>query len=207
LGTVTDRVTRWWLVRHAPAINPGGLIYGQGEIEVDCSDRMALETLARLLPPDPVRMVTPLARTRTTAEALWGIQDCAVEPALLEQSFGEWQGLSHDALAALGDDRVSAFWQAPATATPPGGESFADVVTRVASALERRSAEFRGRDIVAVCHGGAIRAALAVALGLHPAQALAFQIDPLSLTRLDHIPLPDEPAVWRVVTVNRAPSL
>ena len=30
------------------------------------------------------------------------------------------------------------------------------------------------------------------------------RIDPLSLTQLDHIPLPDGPAVWRVVTVNRA---
>jgi alpha-ribazole phosphatase len=202
-----DAVTRWWLVRHAPAINPDGLIYGQGEIEVDCSNRTALEALADSLPPDPVRMVTPLARTRTTAEALWGARDWIVEPALVEQSFGQWQGLSHNALAALGDERVSAFWQAPATARPPGGESFADVMARVLPALERRSAEFRGRDIVAVCHGGSIRAALAVALGLAPAQALAFQIDPLSLTRLDHIPLQDEhgeSAVWRVVTVNRS---
>lgn len=202
-----DAVTRWWLVRHAPAINPDGLIYGQGEIEVDCSNRAALETLASLLPPDPVRMVTPLTRTHRTAEALWGVRDCVSEPALVEQSFGEWQGLSHNALAAFGDERVAAFWQAPATAIPPGGESFADVVARVRPALEQRSAKFRGRDIVAVCHGGSIRAALAVALGLSPAQALAFQIDPLSLTRLDHIPLQDEQgpsAVWRVVTVNRS---
>jgi alpha-ribazole phosphatase len=202
-----DAVTRWWLVRHAPAINPDGLIYGQAEIEVDCSNRKALEALAALLPPDPVRIVTPLARTRTTAEALWGRLECVTEPALVEQSFGDWQGLSHDALAALGDERVSSFWQAPATAIPPGGESFADVVARVMPALDQRSAEFRGRDIVAVCHGGSIRAALAVALGLSPAQALAFQIDPLSLTRLDHIPLrdeQDESVVWRVVTVNRS---
>jgi alpha-ribazole phosphatase len=201
-----DAVTRWWLIRHALAINPDGLIYGQAEIEVNCSNRKALEALAALLPPDPVRMVTPLARTLRTAEALWGVQDWVTEPALVEQSFGDWQGLSHDALAALGDERVSAFWQAPATAIPPGGESFADVVARVKPALDRRSAEFRGRDIVAVCHGGSIRAALAVALGLSPAQALAFQIDPLSLTRLDHILLRDEQgesAVWRVVTVNR----
>lgn len=199
-----ESVTRWWLIRHAPAINPGGLIYGQGEIDVDCSDRTALNTLAGILPPDPVRMVTPLTRTRTTAEALWGTGDCLIEPALLEQSFGDWQGLSHDALSALGDDRVTAFWQSPATTRPPGGESFADVVARLASALDRRSVEFRGRDIAAVCHGGSIRAALAVALGLSPAQALAFQIDPLSLTRIDHIPVPNEPAVWRVVTVNRS---
>ena len=118
-----DAVTRWWLVRHAPAINPDGLIYGQAEIEVDCSNRAALETLAALLPPDPVRMVTPLARTRTTAEALWGRVDCVTEPALVEQSFGEWQGLSHNALAALGDERVSAFWQAPATAIPPAAKA------------------------------------------------------------------------------------
>jgi alpha-ribazole phosphatase len=201
-----NAVTRWWLVRHAPAINPDGLIYGQGEVEVDCSDRAVLEALAGLLPSNPVRMVTPLARTTATAEALWGWAECVVEPALVEQSFGEWQGLSHDALAALGDQRVMAFWDAPATARPPGGESFADVVARVAPALERRSAEFGGRDIVAVCHGGSIRAALAVALGLGPAQALAFQIDPLSLTRLDHIPVPGGPAVWRVVTVNRVPK-
>jgi alpha-ribazole phosphatase len=201
-----DAVTRWWLIRHAPAINPDGLIYGQGEVEADCSDRAALEALASLLPSGPVRMVTPLARTRVTAEALWGWVECVVEPALVEQSFGEWQGLSHDGLAALGDPRVTAFWQAPATARPPGGESFADVVARVAPALEWRSAEFAGRDIVAVCHGGSIRAALAVALGLGPAQALAFQIDPLSLTRLDHIPVPGGWAVWRVVTVNRVPK-
>jgi alpha-ribazole phosphatase len=199
-----DAVTRWWLVRHAPAINPDRLIYGQGEIEVDCSDRVSLEALTSLLPPNPIRMVTPLARTRRTAEALWGTQECVIEPALVEQSFGEWQELNHNALAALGDERVSAFWRAPATARPPGGESFADVVARVMPALERRSAEFRGRDIVAVCHGGSIRAALAVALGLSPAQALAFQIDPLSLTRLDQIPLQNEPAVWRIVTVNRS---
>ena len=199
-------MTRWWLVRHAPAINPDGLIYGQGEVEADCSDRAALEVLAGLLPPAPIRMVTPLARTTATAEALWGQAECVVEPALVEQSFGEWQGLSHDGLATLEDPAVTAFWQAPATARPPGGESFADVVARVALALDRWSAEFKGRDIVAVCHGGAIRAALAVALGLEPAQALAFQIDPLSLTRLDHIPVPGGPAVWRVVTVNRAPA-
>ena len=118
-----DAVTRWWLVRHAPAINPDGLIYGQSEIEVDCSNRAALETLAALLPPDPIRMVTPLARTRTTAEALWGTRDCVSEPALVEQSFGEWQGLSHDALAALGDKRVARSGKPPRPQGPPAAKA------------------------------------------------------------------------------------
>ena len=69
-----------------------------------------------------------------------------------------------------------------------------------------------GRDIVAVTHGGTIRAALAIALGLDPEQALAFTVDNCSLTRLDHIagPLgshaPESESAWRVVFVNARPE-
>jgi alpha-ribazole phosphatase len=203
---MTD-VTRWWLVRHAPVVNPDKLLYGQAEIAVDRVDARVLEALACALPEAAIRMVTPLSRTRLTLEAIGGASPTPlVEPGLLEQHFGDWQGFSHDALAASGDGRVAAFWRTPATARPPGGESFADVVDRVAETLGRRSAEFAGRDIVAVCHGGSIRAALAVALGIDPAAALAFQIDSLSVTRIDHIPVTGERPVWRIMGVNLPPA-
>ena len=60
-----------------------------------------------------------------------------------------------------------------------------------------------GRDIIAVAHGGTIRAALALALGLDPEAALAFTIENCSLTRIDHIDGPGMGHGWRVVTVNR----
>ena len=58
--------------------------------------------------------------------------------------------------------------------------------------------------MVAVAHGGSIRAALAVALGVTPDQALAFGIENCSVTRLDHLAGPGG-AGWRAVTVNFQP--
>ena len=98
-------------------------------------------------------------------------------------------------------DRYKKFWIAPGTTRPPGGESFADVMMRVARAVERRSAEHPDADIVVVGHGGSIRAAVAQALGLGPARALALQVDPLSLTRLDRI-ADASGVVWSIGCVN-----
>ncbi len=56
----------------------------------------------------------------------------------------------------------------------------------VNGAIEELTAEHRGRDIVAVAHGGTIRAAIALALNLGPQGGLAFAIENCSLTRLDH---------------------
>jgi broad specificity phosphatase PhoE len=79
------------------------------------------------------------------------------------------------------------------------------VVARVSGAIHRLVAEQAGRDIIAVAHGGTIRAALALALGLEPEAALAFTIENCSLTRIDHIEGPGQGHGWRVVTVNRPP--
>jgi broad specificity phosphatase PhoE len=94
-------------------------------------------------------------------------------------------------------------WFAPADERAPGGESFADLVGRVAPAIERLNAEHRGRDIVAVTHGGTIRAALGLALGLDLQAALAFATDNCSLTRLDHLSAGGVGGLWRVLAVNR----
>ena len=52
-----------------------------------------------------------------------------------------------------------------------------------------------------------MRAALSIALSLHPESALAFTIENLSLTRLDHIAGADGISHWRVVAVNQRPKL
>ena len=89
--------------------------------------------------------------------------------------------------------------------TPPEGESFVDVIERASGAIARRTAQHAGSDIVAVAHGGTIRAALALALGLDPEHALAFSIDNLSITRIDHVDGPARGGAWRVAAVNLLP--
>lgn len=187
-------VTRWWWLRHAPVAGMTGEIVGQADPNADCGDMGRLRQLAARLPADAVIVASPLRRSRQTAGAL-GREPTVIDPDLAEQDFGVWQGRRWDDLA---DDPVARhFWRAPATTAPPEGESFAQVMARVAPAIDRLTAAHAGRDIVAVAHAGTIRAALAHALSLAPADALGFVLDPLSLTRLDRID-----RSWRIGGVN-----
>ena len=62
-----------------------------------------------------------------------------------------------------------------------------DLYNRACGAIERINAEQAGRDVIAVAHGGTIKAAVGLALGGQPEKGLAFDIDNCSVTRLDHI--------------------
>ena len=200
-------VTRWWWVRHAPVTANDGRIYGQKDVPADCSDDDAFATLAKILPSDAVLATSDLQRTTQTADAIMtaglDLPEAIVEPAFREQCFGDWQGMRYDEFASLRDDLAHRHWLSPAFERPPLGESFADVIARVVPAVIRMTATYAGRDVVAVAHGGTIRAAAALALGLDPEAVLALSIDNLSLTRLDHIDDDGNGAAWRVVAINR----
>jgi len=215
-----DGTTHWWWVRHAPVTVNKGCCYGQTDFPCDVADSARFASLANRLPKEALWVATPLKRTHMTAAALveaglaTGLggpheipgPDIVIEPDLIEQHFGEWQGVRYDELATRRGDEWHRFWLAPAHEIPPGGESFVALTQRVHTAILRLSESHRGRDILAVTHGGTIRAALALALNLAPETALSFSIDNLSLTRIDHIPGPGGSRLWRVATVNQPPS-
>ncbi|WP_042695732.1 histidine phosphatase family protein [Azospirillum sp. B506] len=184
-------VTRWWLIRHAPVHNPDNVICGASDREADTGNRAAAAALAASLPADALWLTSPLRRSRQTAQALWSRNPrlagtAVVEPALSEQDFGDWEGISHDTAALRDAEAAARFWRDPARHAPPGGESFAMVMERAAEAVERLTDLHAGRDLVAVIHAGSIRGALALALDLTPEAALRLRIDPWSLTRIDH---------------------
>jgi broad specificity phosphatase PhoE len=204
--------TRWWWIRHAP-VPDGGRIYGQSDLDCDCTDTAIFTTLARELPQDAVWVTSNLARTRQTAEAILaaaadgrhaGVEPLAI-PALAEQHLGEWQGMERKPFYAARKVGTHALWFGPADERAPGGESFVDLVERVRPVIERLTIEHRGRDIVAVTHGGTIKVALAVALGLDPQAALSFLVENCSITKLDHLQPEGAPGLWRVAAVNHRP--
>jgi alpha-ribazole phosphatase len=199
-------VTRWWWIRHAPIKDAGGRVTGQLDLDADCRDIRRIKALVERLPDPATWIVSQLRRTRQTADSLLAVSSAAkpsfaIERDFAEQDFGDWQGKTYTELERDQAEDYARFWVAPGTIRPPGGESFADVMMRVSRAVERRSGEVVNGDIVAIGHGGSIRAAVAQALGLGPARALALQIDPLSLTRLDRIA--DRSGIsWSVGCVN-----
>ncbi len=206
--------TRLWWVRHAPVAHDGR-IYGQSDLPCDCSESALFTGLAEKLPGDAVWVTSNLRRTHETAAAiiragLPGPQPIpgpgAIEIAdFAEQDFGKWQGLTYEALQQSRAGDFHRFWHAPAHEAPPGGESFVAVIDRVSAAIQNLVEAHAGRDIIAVAHGGTIRAALGLALGLDPEAALAFTIENCSITRIDRVDGPGMGHGWRVVTVNRPP--
>ncbi len=115
----------------------------------------------------------------------------------MEQHLGEWQGLRHAELPARLTCPSHPFWPIGSAEQPPGGESMPQVIARVGATMERLADAHRGRDVVVVSHGGAIRAAVAHALDLNAEQALRLAIQNLSLTLLERFPV-----AWRVVGVD-----
>jgi len=204
---------RWWWIRHAPVVNndPASppLIHGQMDVGADLSDSAALTRLAGELPKDALWLTSGLSRASQTAEALRGCQDEDIQapvivPAFNEQLFGDWQGLTHDRIANDHPDQARAFWADYANAQPPGGESFRDVMERVAPVVHLFCRDNPGADIIAIAHAGPIRAALALALDLTPEKALSLDIDNLSLSRIDWLENPSqEGGVWRPGRVNQ----
>ena len=209
--TTTTTVTRWWWVRHAPVTDHGGRLYGRTNVPANTSERPRFEGLARALPQGAVWLTSNLLRTHQTADAIaeagHAVPERAIEADLDEQDFGNWHGLTWSEVASeRGSGLAHKYWVAPAHITPPEGESFVQVVERVTAAVERRTTQHAGQDIVAVAHGGSIRAALALALGLDAERALAFSIDNLSITRIDRVDGPARGQAWRVAAVNLPPD-
>jgi broad specificity phosphatase PhoE len=102
-----------------------------------------------------------LMRARQTAEAVGravGLEP-VVDARFSEGDRGRWEGRLMEDVEREEPERYAAWRRAGAGFRFPGGESLADVQSRVLAALadvERRGAE----PAVVVCHGGPIRAVL-----------------------------------------------
>jgi broad specificity phosphatase PhoE len=199
-------MTGFWLIRHALVEeNARAFLYGTDDVAL-CETTLAAQqpyylSLAAALPQNADWIVTPLSRTvRTAANLIAAGHQAAqptVEPDLIEQNLGTWQGLPHAALPEKLTHPAHPFWPLAGAERPPGGESFSAVITRVGATLERLAEERPGREIIVVSHGGAIRAAVAHALRIDADNALHLSIFNLSLTRLERVA-----DGWRVVCVN-----
>ena len=199
--------TRWYFIRHAPVDNPEGRIYGASNPPANVSDLRSFEILAQRLPVNAVSVTSHLLRTHQTLESIENsglkIKKPVIDKRLGEQDFGDWVGKTYDEAQKLFGDSYNQFWLAPVSEKPPNGESFLEVLGRVQACVRELTLKFKGKDIICVSHGGPIRAALALALGLTGDQAIAFSIDNLSTTVIDYMhPENGFHGGWRVRGTN-----
>ena len=167
----------------------------QGRTDVPLSERglaqagLLAQRLARV-PLDKV-YTSPLMRAHQTASAIVrlndGVEEATAVDDLSEMSFGRWEGLRLGEIRERYPDLFSAWSKDPSSTTPPGGESFPDLIVRVDRVLRKILSE-EGDNLLLVCHGGTIRAFLSTLMGIPPVSAWRFRTDNCSITAVDLAP-------------------
>lgn len=112
---------------------------------------------------------SPLARTRQSVSILCdelGVTYGAVhfDDRLKERNYGRWEGLTRDDITAgYADDLAREHQDRWGFAIPEGGESFADVASRLGRWLEERAAD---QPLIVMAHGGSGRVLRGIYAGM-----------------------------------------
>ncbi|GAB3302929.1 bifunctional RNase H/acid phosphatase [Epidermidibacterium keratini] len=129
---------------------------------------------------------SPLRRAQQTAQAVGqalGVP-VKVDERLREIDFGDWEGLTFDeARRAAGD--AFGTWLGSPDAAPPGGESQAQCLERVADLRNSLLREYADQRVLVVTHVTPIKSLLGEALGSAKA-AGRINLDLCSLSRIDY---------------------
>jgi broad specificity phosphatase PhoE len=166
------------LLRHGrTAYNAEARFQGQTDIPLDevglgqakrVADALTTE-LASELATESVRILSSdLSRASQTAEALGtrlGVE-VTLEPRLREIYAGEWEGLLREQIVARWPEDYAAWRRGDAAVRIGGGESRVDAWLRAAAAITEADQAMDGGTLICVSHGGALRAAIFLLLGV-----------------------------------------
>ena len=151
--------THFGLLRHGQTDwNINFLLQGVTDIPMNRAgiDQIRLAAKAIRREDWDVVLTSPLDRARQTAEIIQcelGFDSVIEEQLLIERSFGEAEGLSHEQwrqkYANL--DHI------------PGGESRTELAERSQLLLDNVASNFAGKRVLAVSHGALIRTLIAIA--------------------------------------------
>ena len=174
------------LVRHGTTATTGTILPGRapGLHLAETGRAQAGEAAARIGALEGVRAVyaSPMERAQETAAPIARAvgRRVRIVDGLNECDFGDWTGRK---LADL--RRLNAWKQVqrnPSGFRFPGGESFAEMQTRIWGTLGELTARHRGGAIVVVSHADPIKAAVAQAVGTPLDLFQRLVISPCSIT-------------------------
>ena len=157
------------LVRHAETEwNMRGIIQGHSDSPLTHKGlRETSALLAALAASDhQVECVyaSPLGRAWQMGQRLAEHFRCSLtaEPALKEQAFGEFEGVSTDLFGQNHQNEAHALFERDADYCPPGGETLAHASQRVMDFLYRLEATSRHQTVCIVSHGHVSQGTLAI---------------------------------------------
>ncbi len=144
-----------YVARHGQTVwNAKNWVCGITDSELTEKGIKQAEQLAELVKGCNIDLIltSPLKRAMDTSKIIgdrWNIQ-IEVEPALIEQNYGIYEGVDRSDPGFLANKRQFAYKY-------PGGESQMQVAGRIYPLLERIKAKYADKNVLLVCHGGVCR--------------------------------------------------
>ncbi len=180
------------LIRHGKVDGPAAL-YGHTNIKSSADGLRELHNnIAQLHQLNPISHIvsSPLIRCAIPAQEFSAAQQLPLQiiDDLKEMHFGCWDGIPFD---QFGDDywlTLNQFWETPATAHAPDGETLQHFAERIIRSWNQIQENITAEHQLVVCHGGVIRIIIAHLLNLDWRNARLFRqlnIDYASHTRIE----------------------
>jgi alpha-ribazole phosphatase len=138
------------LIRHPPALIPPGVCYGRLDVPLHPDAAGALARIVAEVGEVGSVFTSPARRCRAVAGMLPGT--VTEDARLLELDFGRWEGMAWDNVPRA---ELDAWARDPETFAPPGGESGAALLARVAAF--HAELRLRRADCAVVAHGGPLK--------------------------------------------------
>jgi probable phosphoglycerate mutase len=190
MASKTRKPTLVLFVRHGQTPTTGAVLPGRapGLHLSDQGRKQAEQAAARIAALGAARIgavyASPMERARETAAPIAREvgRRVRVLEGLNECDFGRWTG------RRLSDLRRRRDWRqvqrSPSSFRFPGGESFAEMQTRITGAVHSLAARHPGSTVVAVSHADTIKAAVSHASGAHLDMFQRIVVSPCSITAI-----------------------
>jgi alpha-ribazole phosphatase len=185
---------RLLLARHAPTDwNAEARFQGKEDIALGATGRKLAALLAERLGRERIDEIqtSDLRRAWETARAVADTRRLPLrsDPRLRELHFGSWEGLTYDEVRQAYPEALAAWEADPFGVAPPGGETVAQLASRVGAFLGGLTAEATlDRTVLVVAHQGSLQVLLCLALGLLPRARWQFRLEAGGLSNLTLYP-------------------
>lgn len=163
-----------YLIRHTtPDVLPG-TCYGISDPDVTDSFWAESEEIIRLIEKIPEKIYSsPLLRCSKLAVRLAGSSTIKYCDSLKEMNFGKWEMRNWNSISK---NESSDFFDDFVNTSPPGGESFSQLNSRVTK-FWADEIENSHQDSIIITHAGVLRSLLSHLLGLALERSFSIQLD------------------------------
>lgn len=183
-------MTRLYLVRHGETEwNKASRIQGRTDTELSSLGIEQAKKLAYRLNSEDIDVVysSSLKRAMKTAGIIAECKGCSLYESedYHEIRLGPWEGMTMSEIQEKYSEHLLTYKEDPINFKLPGAETFAELTERTYRAISEIVAMHKGKNILLVSHGTAIKAAIIRILGIDMNNYIKFKIDNASISIID----------------------